>query len=217
MSRTRRCAGCREYFDADSMVELGIVAYCTMACFNRKQATAVTPRVDRFDRCPPSVKKSVRLRDQGLCRLCGRGSRKLYRGDGLDVHHIVYRSESGKHDVFEDGVHDEMNLILLCLECHDMVHSDKGRYQDALLEIVDLTSKGEFLTPAQIEERMTQHDDLYVNGEYGTVCFAEHARRKLSVDKSFTFCDCKLTDRGAGLEMDCVKSTDLDQDQHDDG
>ena len=64
--------------------------------------------------------EKVRERDI-YCRLCGSTSL-------LQAHHIIYRSQGGK-DTLD-------NLILLCLYCHEKVHSNKKLYQPILLEKV---------------------------------------------------------------------------------
>lgn len=67
-----------------------------------------------------------------MCSLCGRGEpQPLAKGslDALHVHHIVYRSEGGKHLM--------TNLIALCHHCHDVVHSDKHEWQPVLLEYIN--------------------------------------------------------------------------------
>jgi 5-methylcytosine-specific restriction endonuclease McrA len=68
------------------------------------------------------------------CRLCG-------GGDSLQVHHITYRSQGGK-DTLD-------NLILLCLYCHQKVHSNKKLYQPMLLEKV------------RKDENIRQNDIIY--------------------------------------------------------
>ena len=55
------------------------------------------------------------------CALCGR--------KGTEVHHIVYRSED------RSKIHDKENMILLCTECHNKVHSNKKYWQPRLQEI----------------------------------------------------------------------------------
>ena len=72
------------------------------------------------DRQLRQARSFVKKRDGGKCRACGK------RGD--HVHHVRYRSRGGKHDL--------MNLVLLCVRCHQDVHArllrpvlgnDKGR------------------------------------------------------------------------------------------
>lgn len=49
-------------------------------------------------------------RDRWKCRRCG------YR-QALHIHHIIYRSQM--------GVDESWNLITVCNECHDAIHSGK--------------------------------------------------------------------------------------------
>ena len=64
---------------------------------------------------------------KGKCGLCGRA--------GVHCHHIIYKSEDrGKIDDFS-------NLILLCLECHQKVHSNKKYWQPRLLKLREKIEK----------------------------------------------------------------------------
>ena len=58
--------------------------------------------------------------EQPYCQLCG----KTYN---LHIHHIYYRSQL--------GITVPKNLIRLCIECHNMVHSNKKYWQPKLLDI----------------------------------------------------------------------------------
>lgn len=62
-------------------------------------------------------------RDNGCCRLCG-------KSQNLCLHHIIYRSKS------KALIDVPSNCIMLCMECHLLVHSNKRKYQPILLEIV---------------------------------------------------------------------------------
>jgi 5-methylcytosine-specific restriction endonuclease McrA len=59
-----------------------------------------------LDRQFSEVRKQVRQRDEGLCRVC--------RKPGVEVHHIEFRSRGGKDDT--------RNLVLLCKRHHEDVH-----------------------------------------------------------------------------------------------
>jgi 5-methylcytosine-specific restriction endonuclease McrA len=59
-------------------------------------------------------------RDNGLCQICG--------FPGNNIHHILYRSEGGRH--FAD------NLILLCIKCHDKEHFIKKHPKWTFFEAV---------------------------------------------------------------------------------
>ena len=58
--------------------------------------------------------------EQHYCQLCG-------SANWLEIHHIYYRSQG--------GLNDERNLIRLCKKCHQMVHSNKKKWQLFLLEM----------------------------------------------------------------------------------
>ena len=60
------------------------------------------------------------IEEQPYCILCG-------STNYLHIHHIYYRSQL--------GLTTERNLIRLCNKCHNMVHSNKKKYQKMLLEI----------------------------------------------------------------------------------
>ena len=57
--------------------------------------------------------------NEPYCQLCGSTSY-------LHIHHIYYRSQL--------GLTTPKNLIRLCDKCHQMVHSNKKKYQPVLLE-----------------------------------------------------------------------------------
>ena len=59
---------------------------------------------------PKKVLDEVMERDEGICQLCGI--------PGKNIHHIVYGGTGRKR------IHGEYNLITLCLNCHDRVHSE---------------------------------------------------------------------------------------------
>ena len=58
---------------------------------------------------------------KGKCGLCGK--------KGQQIHHIIYRSED------RSEIDDLDNLILLCVECHAKVHSNKEYWQPRLQEL----------------------------------------------------------------------------------
>ncbi len=65
----------------------------------------------------------VRDRDGHCCRWCG----ERY---GVEIHHIVYRSQGGTHDT--------SNLVCLCGRCHRAVHAKKLHIEgdaDVMLQI----------------------------------------------------------------------------------
>lgn len=60
-------------------------------------------------------------RDKGKCRLCG--------NTNIQLHHILYRSER------KDLINEPNNCIMLCVECHKLVHSNKHYWQPILQEM----------------------------------------------------------------------------------
>lgn len=64
---------------------------------------------------------------QYQCALCGH--------KGTQIHHIVYRSED------RSKIDDIDNLILLCVQCHNKIHSNKEYWQPKLKEIREKLNK----------------------------------------------------------------------------
>lgn len=55
---------------------------------------------------------------KGKCGLCGQA--------GVHIHHIIYKSED------RNKIDDLENLFLLCINCHEKVHSNKKYWQPRL-------------------------------------------------------------------------------------
>lgn len=64
--------------------------------------------------------------EEPYCMLCGKGY-------NLNRHHIRYGKE-GRHTYFG-------NIIVLCINCHQMVHSNKRKWQPILIELADRHEK----------------------------------------------------------------------------
>lgn len=67
------------------------------------------PKKSKRGNFSQSTRSLIASRDQGLCRLCG--------NKGESVHHVVYRSQSGR------GVYT--NGMTVCAICHEQIHRDK--------------------------------------------------------------------------------------------
>lgn len=89
-----------------------------MAKRSKRSSAARQPSRDGI---PEDVRQLVLKRDL-VCQLCESTI-------NLHVHHIFYRSEAPI-----EWRHDPSNLVVLCAEDHDLVHSDKARYQRLLLD-----------------------------------------------------------------------------------
>lgn len=74
-------------------------------------------------RISEEVYNKVLERDNHRCRLC-------YSTWWLQIHHIIYRSQGGKHI--------EENLMMLCKSCHDKVHSSKKTWQVKLKQMINV-------------------------------------------------------------------------------
>ena len=68
-----------------------------------------------------SNREEIKKLFKGKCGLCGKA--------GVHIHHIEYRNED------RSKIDDIENLILLCLECHQKVHSNKKYWQPRLIRI----------------------------------------------------------------------------------
>lgn len=152
-----RCQGCREYKPAPPWRKMGLGGVCSEACYKSravfsvrsaespnggayiKGAAADGARIARAARAltiPTTVRTQVMFRDRNRCRWCG--------GIANHLHHIRYRSEGVDHSVH--------NLISLCRTHHDLVHTDKRRWQPVLLATVWLTMvEGRRFTIPQVE------------------------------------------------------------------
>ena len=69
------------------------------------------------------VYECVYTRDEGKCVLC-------HSNELIQLHHILYRSER------KDLINEPSNCVLLCFKCHQLVHSNKKKYQPLLLKMI---------------------------------------------------------------------------------
>lgn len=126
-----RCSGCRQRFPVDEVfTTVGLSRVCSVACATTVRerqrpssppaARKRGPKGERANDVPMEVRAAVILRDRARCRFCGEPS--------LSLHHIIYRSQGGQHV--------ERNLICLCTEHHDLMHSSKPTWQPILQEVV---------------------------------------------------------------------------------
>lgn len=68
------------------------------------------PKRKEKGRIKPQTYRAVFDRDGGKCVLCG-------RTDGLEMHHVIYRSRG--------GTGEEHNLVLLCKQDHMAAHRSR--------------------------------------------------------------------------------------------
>lgn len=118
-----RCTQCREYFPTEQAWRSGVMSFCSDVCMIDYQRS---PKFSQNKKDTPSeLKAEVREADGHRCRFCGDTMSRLH------VHHVIYRWEPG-------GVDSMGNLLTLCWECHDVVHSDKEKYQPLCLYVIEL-------------------------------------------------------------------------------
>lgn len=96
-------------------------------CENCLKLNLVTTRpIRKISNHRKTVSKStyqkVYERDNGQCRLCG--------SNQIQLHHIIYRSED------KSLIDEPSNCIMLCVNCHQLVHSNKKIWQKKLKEII---------------------------------------------------------------------------------
>lgn len=115
-----RCKYCDEYVDREDALRAGLSSFCSrdhLFAYQNQVKAKQKPKTD----VSPEVRQAIFQADGYSCRLCG----TPYI---LHIHHIKYRSEG--------GTHDPENLVVLCMACHELVHTDKGHFQPLLQEIV---------------------------------------------------------------------------------
>ena len=140
-----KCAFCKKYLPKGEAVRVGIQSFCSHDHYvqNRSRVTSKpASAMSKDDRL--EIIKS----DGFSCRFCG-------SENYLHVHHIKYRSEGGSDD--------KSNLITLCGKHHEVVHSDKKRFQPLCLKLVEL--REDFLVK---DLRILDLEDLVERGSLET-------------------------------------------------
>ena len=88
-----------------------------------KKGNGIGQKSNKKESVTDEVYKIVYERDKGKCRLCG-------STQNIQAHHILYRSER------KDLINEPTNMIMLCIKCHQLVHSNKKKYQPILLKLI---------------------------------------------------------------------------------
>lgn len=135
-----RCLTCKNYVDKEDATKIGLSHVCSrcgiLSTYNRNQ-----PKKKKAD-IPDALRSKILRLDKKKCRFCRSSS-------SLHLHHVIYRSEG--------GLHQESNLLTLCLSCHDIVHSDKRRYQRLCLGVIWLRAFGDRqITVPRLEKRLDE-------------------------------------------------------------
>ena len=90
------------------------IDYSKMA-FPKVSKTVLKPKPKDISK---TNREEIKRLFKGKCGLCGK--------PGVHTHHIIYRSED------RNKIDDIDNMFLLCLECHEKVHSNKKYWQPRL-------------------------------------------------------------------------------------
>jgi 5-methylcytosine-specific restriction endonuclease McrA len=141
VSSKKKCGGCKEYFPNDDVIRAGIQSFCSLNCLYKARKRK-GPNKTASRKIPPGVRAQVKARDRDVCQMC------LSKPDYWphELHHIIYRSQGGEHT--------RENLITLCKKCHNMVHSNKRKWQEACLRTVALLNKGRRTNVREVEKAM---------------------------------------------------------------
>jgi 5-methylcytosine-specific restriction endonuclease McrA len=127
-----RCANCGERLERDIAVRRGVQSFCPEHPYKLVKngpRSALKPTAMRRKRASGGPDQKLRQRvlslDGNRCRFCG-------TKHNLHVHHVIYRSDKSNLP-WQDEI---SNLLTLCQEHHDVVHSDKGLYLPLCLGVI---------------------------------------------------------------------------------
>lgn len=127
MKTTKKCKTCKVEFKPFNSLQ----KYCSLKCrYADNQVLNVPKRkakISTYYKPIPELERNKKLlrfqliKEKGklFCQKCNSDHPKF----GWHVHHIVFRSEKPGHK----NLHDLINLIHLCSECHYWFHEVKGR------------------------------------------------------------------------------------------
>lgn len=121
-----KCSFCKEFVESDQAYKIGIQSFCSKDHAQQKMnKTRKRKQSKKRNSISKDLHRDIIHKDGGMCRFC-------HRIDGLEVHHVLYKSEGGK-DVSD-------NLITLCRKHHndgpESVHADKSKWQEACLLVL---------------------------------------------------------------------------------
>ena len=155
-----RCKFCKNYVTKEGAIPLGLSYFCSDEHLRLWRQEVLAPKSRLRKRSverqiakdvPPATRQAVYESDLHRCRFCGTEF-------VLALHHIRYRSEGPDHQ--------PQNLITLCAEHHNLIHSDKGRYQPLCLGVVFLREvhSDRFILIPELEHTL-QNDSIILSDE----------------------------------------------------
>lgn len=116
-----KCKHCKILTEKAQAYRTNMQTFCSVNCYMDYFNTHKKAKKKKPDNKWLETRATVIALDGGRCRVCG-------TKQNLHVHHIHYRSEGGKDDLD--------NLITLCVDHHELIHSNKNLYQPRCLEAV---------------------------------------------------------------------------------
>lgn len=150
MASRFKCGGCKGYFPMEQTIrQNGVQRFCSEECAYPKVTAPKPMTPNKPKKKKPGVSTEVReavlKRDKNRCRFCG-------TKNGLHVHHVFYRSQGGEHV--------EHNLITVCYRHHDLIHSDKKRFQPLCLGVLWLSIvEARHMTIPRLERLLHAEED----------------------------------------------------------
>lgn len=114
-----------------------------------------------------NVKQAVLARDEYKCQIC------QSKNDKLQIHHIIHKSDGGS---------DRMdNLVSLCNNCHEKVHSGELRFDKKVKSFKHFTHMN-IMRKKLLEQLKKEFKNIYSTFGYLT----KYKREKLGINKSHT-------------------------------
>ncbi len=124
---TKVCKTCKREYNAINTLQ----SYCSYPCAlkNKKKCKGKKCCINKkpcrrntnatFEKNKRELKQKM-IDDIGYvhCQHCKRSNGARY-----EAHHIIYRSEKPGHE----HLHDKRNLIIVCKNCHNDFHNNKGK------------------------------------------------------------------------------------------
>ncbi len=91
--------------------------------FRKPSKDSITVR--HMQACRKFRKGFVKIHGYKFCELCG-----INNSLRFETHHIVFASEAPRHK----ELHNNLNLIMLCIKCHNLLHKNKRLRNDLVIQ-----------------------------------------------------------------------------------
>lgn len=131
-----KCKLCKTTLERDEAFRTNLQSFCDVEHYKEYCQGLAKKSKPIVDTEWTKIRAVIIKLDGGKCRICG----TRYN---LHVHHVRYRGEQGCTD-------DDNNLITLCLAHHELVHTDKSKYQPRCLELIEKRKQGDAVSRIKI-------------------------------------------------------------------